>query len=123
LKFLLDENISSLFIEKIKRYYPESVDIFDIGYNGKDDGDIYNFLKYNEYILIIFDLDFTDIRKFPPEFLKGIIVLRFKNKKIQDVITTTLNYLEELKKQDFKHSLAIFQDSGIRIKTRLKIIK
>jgi predicted nuclease of predicted toxin-antitoxin system len=123
LKFLLDENLSSLFIEKIKKKYPGSVDIFDIGYDGKDDPDIYEFLKQQKYILITFDLDFSDIRKFPPEFVEGIIVLRFKNKKIQDIITATLNDLEELKKVDFKNSLAIFQNSGVRIRSRLKVIK
>jgi hypothetical protein len=35
LKFLLDENLSALFIEKIKKKYPGSVDIFDIGYFSK----------------------------------------------------------------------------------------
>jgi predicted nuclease of predicted toxin-antitoxin system len=123
LKFLLDENLSSLFIEKIKQKYPGSVGIFDIGYDGKDDIEIYDFLKHHEYILITFDLDFSDIRKFPPEFVEGIIVLRFKNKKIQDLISTTLSYLEELKKRDFEHSLVIFQNSGFRIKKRLKVIQ
>jgi predicted nuclease of predicted toxin-antitoxin system len=123
LKFLLDENLSSLFIEKIKKKYPGSADIFDIGYDGKDDPDIYEFLKQQKYILITFDLDFSDIRKFPPEFVEGIIVLRFKNKKIQDIITATLNDLEELKKVNFKNSLAIFQNSGVRIRSRLKVIK
>lgn len=123
MKFLLDENVSSLFIEKIKKQYPGSVDIFDIGYNGKDDSEIYEFLREQKYILITFDLDFSDIRKFPPEFVEGIIVLRFKNKKIQDLITATLNYLKELKNVNFNHSLAIFQNTGIRIRNRLKVIK
>ena len=122
LKFLLDENVSSLFIKKIKQQYPGSVDIYDIGYVGKSDIEIYDFLKHHKYILITFDRDFSDIRKFPPEFVEGIIVLRFKNKKIQDLMTETLAYLEELKKVHFKHSLAIFKNSGIRIKKRLKII-
>ncbi len=122
LKFLLDENVSSLFIKKIKQQYPGSLDIYDIGYVGKSDTEIYDFLKHHKYILITFDRDFSDIRKFPPEFVEGIIVLRFKNKKIQDLMTETLAYLEELKKVHFKHSLAIFKNSGIRIKKRLKII-
>ncbi len=33
-----------------------------------------------------YDLDFSDIRKFPPELVEGIIVLRFRNLKIQDLI-------------------------------------
>lgn len=123
MKFLLDENVSSLFIEKIKNQYHGSVDIFDIGYDGKDDSEIYGFLKQHKYILITFDLDFSDIRKFPPEFVEGIIVLRFKNKKIQDLITATSSYLEELEKRDFEHSLVIFQNSGIRIRRRLKVIQ
>jgi len=108
LKFLLDENISSLFIEKIKRYYPESVDIFDIGYNGKDDGDIYNFLKYNEYILITFDLDFTDIRKFPPEFLKGIIVLRFKKQKNPGCNYHNIKLFRRIKKTGLQALISYF---------------
>jgi len=110
-------------LKKSKKKYPGSVDIYDIGYDGKVDSEIYKFLMRQKYILITFDLDFSDIRKFPPEFVEGIIVLRFKNKKIQDVIITALNYLEELKKVEFKHSLAIFQNSRIRIRNRLKIIE
>ena len=123
MKFLLDENISPLFIEKIKARYPGSVDIHDIGYGGKNDNDIYDFLRFHDYVLITFDLDFSDIRKFPPELVEGIIVLRFKNKRIQDLMIETLHYLEELVKLEYQHSLSIFQNSGIRIKTRLKTVK
>ena len=116
MKFLLDENISSIFIEIIKDYYPGSDSIYDIGYEGKSDIEIYEFLKNHRYMLITFDRDFTDIRKFPPEFVPGIIVLRFKNRKIQEIITGTMIYLKELNKLDFEHSLVIFRNSGIRIK-------
>jgi predicted nuclease of predicted toxin-antitoxin system len=123
LKLLLDENISPLFINGIKERFPGSVDIHDAGYAGRSDNEIYEFLKQHKYVLMTFDLDFSDIRKFPPELVEGIIVLRFRNKKIQELIIETLNYLEELKGMDFKHSLIIFQNSGIRLKRRLKIIK
>jgi predicted nuclease of predicted toxin-antitoxin system len=123
LKLLLDENVSPLFAEKIKKYYPDSVDIYDIGYAGKSDNEIYENLTHHDYVLMTFDLDFSDIRKFPPELVEGIIVLRFKNKKIQDLMRETLNHLEELERLDYKHSLAIFQNSGIRLKQRLKVVK
>ena len=42
MKFLLDENISSLFIERIKDRYPGSAGIYDIGYERKSDIEIYN---------------------------------------------------------------------------------
>jgi predicted nuclease of predicted toxin-antitoxin system len=123
LKLLLDENIIPLLIDKIKDRYPGSIDIHDIGYGGKSDKEIYDFLVEKDYVLLTFDLDFTDIRKFPPEFVEGIIVLRFKNKKIQDLIVHMSDYLEQLEALDFKHSLIIFQNSGIRIKKRIEPIK
>ena len=123
LKFLLDENISPILIEKIKVSYPGSASSYEIGYEGKSDIEIYHFLRDHSYILITFDLDFTDIRKFPPEFVPGIIVLRFKNRKIQDIIAETMIYLEKLKEVDFEQALVIFQDTGIRIKKRLKILE
>ena len=123
MKFLLDENISPLLIAEIKSRYPGSLDIHDIGYGGKSDHEIYEFLSFHEYALITFNLDFSDIRKFPPELVEGIIVLRFKNKRIQEITTDTLTFLEELIKLDHQHALIIFQNSGIRIKTRLKVIK
>ena len=123
MKLLLDENVSPLFVEKIKEYYPDSLDIYDIGYAGRSDNENFEFLIDHEYVLMTFDLDFSDIRKFPPELVEGIIVLRFKNIRIQDLLRETLNYLDKLKKLDYKHSLAIFQNSGIRIKQRLKVVK
>ncbi len=119
MKLLLDENISPVFIKKIKNHYPGSIDIHDIGYIGRSDRDIYEFLKQRQYVLMTFDLDFSDIRKFPPEFVEGIIVIRFKNRKIQDLMVETIEYLKELEKLDFKHSLAIFQNSGIRLKKKI----
>lgn len=123
MKLLLDENVPPLLIEKVKGHYPESADIYDIRYGGKSDIEIYDYLRDHDYVLLTFDLDFSDIRKFPPELVEGIIVLRFKNKRIQDIMAETLIYLDELIKLDYKHSLAIFQNSGIRLKKRLKIVK
>ena len=123
MKLLLDENVPPLLTEKVKGRYPESADIYDIRYAGKSDIEIYDFLRDHDYVLLTFDLDFSDIRKFPPELVEGIIVLRFKNKRIEDLMAETLVYLDELMKLDYKHSLAIFQNSGIRLKKRLKVVK
>lgn len=125
MKFLLDENLAPIFINKIKEKYPSSVDVFDIGLAGESDQEIYEYLQSeeNNHILITFDLDFSDIRKYPPELVEGIIVLRFKNKRIRVLIEETLRYLEELSRLDYKQSLVIFQNSGMRFKRRLKIVK
>lgn len=116
MKILLDENIPPVFVEKIKTIYPDSIDIYDINYSGKSDKQIYEYLMDHQYVLLTFDLDFADIRKFPPENVEGIIVLRFRNKKILNLMTNTISYLSKLNKLDYKGSLVIFQNSGIRIK-------
>ncbi|MCP5102430.1 MAG: hypothetical protein GY950_03575 [bacterium] len=45
MRFLLDENISPLLVEKIKILYPGSMDIYDIDFAGKSDREIYTIFR------------------------------------------------------------------------------
>ena len=78
MKLLLDENISFRVLRSIIPVFPGSIHVSKEGSNVKEDQEIFDFAKGNEFTILTFDEDFYDL-----QLLKGhppkIIWLRFGN--------------------------------------------
>ncbi len=78
MKLLLDENVSFRVLRSIISVFPGSIHVSKEGSNVKEDQEIFDFAKGNEFTILTFDEDFYDL-----QLLKGhppkIIWLRFGN--------------------------------------------
>ena len=78
MKLLLDENVSFRVLRSVISVFPGSIHVSKEGSNVKEDQEIFDFAKGNEFTILTFDEDFYDL-----QLLKGhppkIIWLRFGN--------------------------------------------
>jgi predicted nuclease of predicted toxin-antitoxin system len=72
MNLLFDQNISYRIIKRIEDIFPGSISVFGIGFDNPHDIDIWNFSQSNNYTIVTFDSDFSDIsnlKGFPPKVL------------------------------------------------------
>lgn len=76
MKLKLDENIPELVREFLTELGHDVHSVADEGLAGASDGDVIAACATEERILITLDLDFADIRAYPPGSYHGVWVLR-----------------------------------------------
>ena len=89
MKLLLDENISFRIVRSIVSTFPDSIHIGNEGIVVKEDFEIFDFAKVNNFTIVTFDEDFYEIQPlkgYPPK----IIWLRFGNSNNLRVISKLL---------------------------------
>lgn len=87
MKLLFDQNISFRLIPRILELYPEAKQVRQLGLEDSSDKSIFKFAKENDYTIVTFDSDFSDMNTlygFPPK----VIWIRVGN--------TTTTHLEKL---------------------------
>ena len=97
MKLLFDQNISFRIVAKINDLFPNSRQVRQVDLEDIKDNLIWEFAKQNDFTIITFDSDFSDIAS-----LKGnspkIIWLRGGNKNTNDIVET-LKYNETIIRQ------------------------
>jgi predicted nuclease of predicted toxin-antitoxin system len=92
LKFKTDENLPLEAATTLRGSGFDVETVWDESLSGADDEMIANIVRAEARILLTLDLDFANIRAYPPEQHPGIIVLRLKT---QDKLTIVA-YLRRL---------------------------
>ncbi len=78
MKFKVDENLPIEAASIFREQEFEADTVSDEALSGADDESVANRVRTENRILITLDLDFSNIRAYPPEEYAGIIVLRLK---------------------------------------------
>lgn len=98
MKLLFDQNISYRIIKIIAEVFPDAKQLKELGLEGMTDKQLWNYAKKNNYTIVTFDADFSDLSNlygFPPK----IIWLRTGNKKTLELARLLLSKREII--QDF----------------------
>lgn len=85
MKLLLDENLSDRIIDKIIDLYPDSEHVKTLGLINTDDALIWEFAKFNNFVIVSKDSDFHQrslLYGHPPKF----IYLRIGNSPTSKII-------------------------------------
>lgn len=75
-KFKVDENLPRGVVELLAAAGHDAMSVQNQRLGGRPDSEIANACREEERALVTLDLDFADIRAFPPSDFGGIIVLR-----------------------------------------------
>lgn len=78
MKFKIDENLPVEFAAVLRGAGYDAVTVWDEDLTGKPDTDIFNVCKDEERALMSLDLDFCDVRLFPPAESPGLLVFRVR---------------------------------------------
>lgn len=113
MKFLLDENISQTLKHFLNDFGFKAEHVLDVGLGNVLDDKIIAFAKKKKLIILTHNKDFGNLIRFPIQQHRGVILLRFKNQKPQNVSSYLINFLVEHK--NLKSKLVILRENGFRI--------
>jgi len=107
MKVKLDENMPAGLVGTLSRYGHDTVTVPQQGLAGESDAAIWEAAQRESRFLITMDLDFADIRHFPPGTHEGILVLRLS--RLQAV-------LAQHPLESFKGCIVIADERRIRVR-------
>jgi predicted nuclease of predicted toxin-antitoxin system len=116
LKFKLDENMPADFAALLQEHGHEAADVVQEGLGGEDDPPVLAAAVSEDRILLTFDLDFADIRQYPPGTHAGIVVFRLRDQRWRSLEKPATRLLESGGLQSLERGLAIVDESRVRWK-------
>ena len=116
MRFKLDENLPI----ELKRRFTESghdaVTVLDRGMGGAADAEVASACLREGRVLVTQDIDFADIRMYPPGQFPGIVVFRLTSQSRDDLLNVGAMLIETLARASLSGQLWIVEDSRVRIR-------
>jgi predicted nuclease of predicted toxin-antitoxin system len=97
MRLLFDEHISAKLVDFLQEQFPDSLHVTKVDLQGKDDIDIWNYARENNYCIVTKDADFNDIssvKGFPPV----IVWVRIGNCTTNEIASVLKNNSDYIKK-------------------------
>ncbi|WP_334943644.1 DUF5615 family PIN-like protein [Nostoc sp.] len=117
----LDENMAQTHVEFLQQAGYNADRVTDEGLSGADDETVWEQVCAEERFFITLDLDFSDIRRFPPGTHPGILLLRSRNRSRQAVLEILSRVVQEQSLEKLKGCLVVADDIQTRIRRSPKI--
>lgn len=116
MKFKIDENLPVEIANLLQQAGYDAVTVYDQKLTGKTDPEIANICNKENRAIVTLDLDFSDIRAYPPKDFAGLIVLRLKRQDKLHVLEVFQCILEVLAEEQLVKRLWIVEENRIRIR-------
>jgi predicted nuclease of predicted toxin-antitoxin system len=116
MRFKIDENLHDDVAGLFRSAGHDVHTVYDEGLRSSTDQAIAGCCRTEDRVLVTLDLDFADIRTYPPAEHPGMIVLRVGNQSrphILQVMSTISNLLE---REPIAGRLWIVSEAGVRIR-------
>ena len=112
----LDENLPAQLKSLFTESGHDADTVIDEGLGGAEDMDVATACIGDERVLVTQDLDFADIRTYPPAEYFGIVVFRLSTAARDAILQVGPILLERLEESSPRGQLWIVEDSRIRIR-------
>jgi predicted nuclease of predicted toxin-antitoxin system len=86
MQFKIDENLHSDAADLLRQHGHDALTVYEQGLRGGADTDIASVCRQEGRAIVTLDLDFSDIRQYPPEDHQGNIVLRLNDQSRASVL-------------------------------------
>jgi predicted nuclease of predicted toxin-antitoxin system len=116
MKFKIDENLPIEFAELLQNACHDAMTVNQQKLSGEKDSILLDICQKEGRILVTLDLDFSDIRAYPPNLFVGIIVLRVNRQDKPYLISVFQKVIELLEQEMIIHRLWIVEEQRIRIR-------
>lgn len=116
MRFKVDENLPVDVADLLRQQHDDAMTIFEQRMAGQPDEVVAQVCQQECRVLITLDLDFADIRRYPPENYAGIIVLRPANQGISAVLRLMRRALPLFGKEPLMGALWIVDEQRVRIR-------
>ena len=112
----LDENLPVEAAELLRTAGWECDSVYDEGLAGADDPEVAAACQAGARVLFTLDLDFADIRAYPPSEYLGIVVLRPTEPSRRQVLQLVSRVLPVLSAEWMEHRLWIVEPGRVRVR-------
>jgi len=117
MKFKIDENLPEELSELLRQHGYDAHSIIAQNLSGRPDAHVALVCQQENRCLITLDLDFADIRTYPPQDYPGLMVLRPHTESIKSVLVLMSQVLPLLSTQKLVQHLWIVEPHGLRIRS------
>lgn len=114
--FKTDENLPVETTDLLKQHGHDAVSVPDQQMAGQPDVQVAQVCQNEKRALVTLDLDFSDIRAYPPEDYHGIIVLRPAVQNITSLLRLMNRVVQLLSQETLTAHLWIVDDTRVRIR-------
>ncbi len=115
-KFKIDENLPIEVAKVFNQFGYDTETVLDEELQGCKDEKLINICKNEERIFVTFDLDFSDVRVYPPGAYPGIIVIRLADQSVDLTLAVINKVISTFKEESPSGKLWIVEDTKIRIR-------
>ena len=115
-RFKLDENLPRDIVALFRDAGHDVQTVLEERLGGSADAKVLDVCRTEGRVLITFDLDFSDIRLYPPAAHKGIWVLRPQTQSIDSALMLLKGALAVLKTESTHSRLWIVEPGQVRIR-------
>jgi predicted nuclease of predicted toxin-antitoxin system len=116
MRFKIDEHLPVEIKELLTHHQHDAVTVPDEDMGGAVDPDVAQACQKEARALVTLDLDFSDIRAYPPEEYQGIIVFRPALQSITTLVRLTARIIPLLDQEPLIGHLWIVEDHQVRIR-------
>ena len=116
MRFKLDENMPADLAALLRQAGHDVADVTEEGLNGEDDQPVLSAATAENRVLLTFDLDFADIRHYPPGTHAGIVVFRLQDQRWNTLQGPVNRILAAGDVKKLENGLAIVDETRIRYK-------
>jgi predicted nuclease of predicted toxin-antitoxin system len=116
MKFKIDENLPKETAEILRQVHHDAFTIVEQNLGGRADSEILSICKQEGRALVTLDLDFADIRLYPPKEFPGIIILKLRLLNKTHIIEVFRRLILILSKEPLEGNLWIVEEDRVRIR-------
>ena len=113
-QFKTDENLPTEVLEVLRTAGFDAISAVDQGLGGAVDPHVSDACKREGRALLTLDVDFADIRAYPPEEYPGIVVLRLARQDKHTILKVVSRVAQHLGTLPLQGQLWIVEESRIR---------
>jgi len=116
MRFKLDENLPVEAADVLREAGHDALTVLDQQLGGQADEKIIGVCAREKRALITLDLDFSDIKTYPPSSHQGILVLRAKRQSRSNVLEMIAKLIPVLPSEPIEKQLWIVEEDKIRVR-------
>jgi predicted nuclease of predicted toxin-antitoxin system len=117
MKFKIDENLPIEIAQLLQESGYDAATVLEQQLGGKPDDNIAQICQQEDRIIVTLDLDFADIRTYPPLEYAGMIVFRLSRQDKFHVLNVCQRLLAVFERETPQQKLWIVEDNRIRIRS------
>lgn len=118
MRFKTDENLPAEIVTLLCDHGHDAISVVEQQLAGAPDNVVAKVCQSEQRVLVTLDLDFADIRAYPPDEYSGIIVVRLRVQTISAILRLTEQVIRLLESSSPVGKLWILDEFHVRIRPK-----